>query len=509
MDETITINENRAGRDVYDILQRSINFERLTKLIIQDLIDSRKESVLFKRYKKEDVIDALESPQSNETKIRNISNFLYLNSTHYKRLCNYFSKLLTYNYTISPYRVNIDKYNKKSFLLNYRKVADQVEKFNLKHILPNIFNICMYQDAFFGICFETSDSFDIAQISADYCKITSKEDGCLVFSLNFDYFKTRAYLLDNFGEEIKQMFLAYAGYTIESESGKNKKVPGDKKLQWQEPPNQICIKANEDQTNFLFPPFAGVFPEILNLEDYKLLKKTGQLLDKYKILSMKIPLNKETGVPLLPFDIAESFYKQALKNIDPSIGLIWSPMEIEKFDFQNSRTSESDAVNEAEAALWAATGSNGALFGQGEKLSSSSLNISIRNDESLVYSLLLQVEAWINRYIKSMRLPYSFKVKYLNQSIYNQKDIIDQFQKAATYGVAASRSLYAASLGISPSDVLNLGQLENDLGYADSWVPLKSSSTMSPSGDGGRPIKDNITDSTEAGRENDSNAERK
>lgn len=481
-----------------------INFSRLSKEIVQDLVNSRKESVLFQRFTKEEVIKFLANPQACEKQIRDMSNFLYANSSHYRRLCNYFSKLLTMNYTIVPYNLPAT-YNKNSFLVNYRKVVNLVEKFNFKSLFLDILNTCMYQDIYCGLYFETSDSFDIVHVNADFCKIHSREDSCLVFSLNFDYFNDRLYLLDSYGEEIRNMYYNYRGYSEVDGDGKKKKIKGDAKLKWQEPPHQVCFKINSDQLLYSLPPFSAVFPEILNLEDYKLLKKAGEQLKNYKVLAMKIPLNDDKSFALED-EVIEKFYTQACNNIAAGVGLIVTPMDIEPFSFQNSATSESDAVVAAENELWSSTGSNGSLFGSGDKLSSSSLSISIKNDEAMSHAMLRQLENWINKYIKQLNLPYDFKVQYLNQSIYDETEVCDRYLKGATYGVAGSRILYAASLGLSPSDILNGGELEDALGFVDKWIPLKSSNTMSSNDEGGRPTQTTVDDSGESTREQDSNA---
>ncbi len=490
-----------------EFFNKKANFASLSKSIVQDLINNRKESVLFKRYSKEKVIGFLENPQANEKEIRNMSNFLYANSSHYKRLCNNFSKMATLNYTINSYNLK-PNYSKSQYSFDYRKVVTLTEKLNMKYHLPTLFNVCMYQDTFYGLWFETANSFDIAPINPDYCKITSKVDSCLIYSLDFEFFKTRKYLLSTYGEEINTMYNNYVGYEYIDSSGNKVKVKGNPKLRWQEPPNQICFKVNNDQLYYSLPPFAGIFPEILNLEDYKLLKKSGEILNRYKLLVMQIPLG-ENGEFKLDEILAEKFYNQACNNVDAGIGIILSPMEVKDISFQNNSTRDSDAVNEAEISLWSASGSNGALYGSGDKLSSSSLSISTKSDETIVFSLLRQVEAWINKHIKEMDLFYNFKVIYLNQTIYSQDDVCNRYFKAATSGVRGSKSLYAASVDLSPSDILNFTELEDILDYDNNWQPLISSNTQSGKDDVGRPTNDSqgkgLTDSGEQTKEGDEN----
>ena len=484
-----------------------LNFARLSKTIVQDLVNNRKESVLFAKYPKEKVVEFLSKPQQCEKQIRDMSIFLYTNSSQYRRLCNYFSKLPTFNYYIAPYNLSASKYNTNSLLVNYQKVVNLLEKFNFKSQLVKIFNICFYQDIFCGLYFETQDSFDIVPMNPDYCKITSKEDGCLVYSLDFDYFNTRQYLLDSYGNTIKQMYYAYAGYQEIVNGKKGKKIKGNSSLRWQEPPNQICVKVNEDQLLYSFPPFAAIFPDILNLEDYKLITKTGELLNRYKLISLQIPVNEE-GEFTLDSGICDKYYDQICNNVSDNIGVVQTPMKLDSISFQNTTTAENNAVQDAEKELFTSAGSSINLFG-GENTSSSSLSLSIKNDQSISFALLRQVENWVNKYIKNMNLPYDFKVHFLNQSIYDEDDVCKRYQGAATYGVSGARSLYAASLGLSPSDVLGFQELETSLDFQDNWMPMKSSNTMNSSDSGGRPSNQSegkpLTNAGQSTQDNDSN----
>ncbi len=501
--------ENEELVKQYEKILNESYFARLTKTQIQDIVNNKKESVIYKKYSKEEIITALENPQSNEKKLRDMSCFLYNNSSHYKRLCNYFSKLPTYNYTISPY--NLTKYNQASFMATYNKVLAACEKFNFKYSLIRMLNICMYQDLYCGLYYETEDSADFIQINNDYTKITKKIDSCLIYAIDMNYFKTREYLLDTYGDEIKNAYYAYVGYSAKDENGKKKVIKGNSDLRWFEPTNQICLKVNEDQLLYSLPPFSGIFPEILNLEDYKLLKKAETMLKNYKILVMKLPTEKETGKLLVDEKLLEKFYNQACKNVADGIGILASPFPIEQYDFQNSVASETDVVNSAESALWSASGANGSLFGSGDKLSASSIELSEINDESIVFAVVRQFENWFNKYLKNKNLPYDFKLKFLDQSQYNKSKVINDLLKAGQYGLPV-RSMLCASVGLSPSEVLSMTTMENDiLGLTEKFKPLLSSHTMTET-EGGRPTNkskgEDVTDSTEAGQENDSNDER-
>lgn len=101
----------------------------------------------------------------------------------------------------------------------------------------------------------------------------------------------------------------------------------------------------------------------------------------------------------------------------------------------------------------------------------------------------------LNRFIHRHSYGKSFKVTFLDCSIFTRKEVGDAYLKAATYGMP-TLSYYAASQGLSQDDLDGMNFLEDSvLKLKERLVPLRSSSTMSASSDGdggdaGRPKKD-------------------
>lgn len=223
----------------------------------------------------------------------------------------------------------------------------------------------------------------------------------------------------------------------------------------------------------------------------------------------------ETGAPKMEWEIAKKYYSQAASNVPDGIGLILSPFKINEFSFQKNSTSEEDAVNQSENEFWAGTGTHGMMFGSMKASSSSSLSLSTKPDEQITFGLLSQIERSFNKEIKLLNLPYLFKLKFLMQSIFNKKEVQDSLQKASQYGVSGAKLYYAASLDMSPSDVVGLAYLENDVLEVTEKMftsPLISSNTLSPDkSTGGAPkVEENggtATDNTEKSREGDGNDE--
>jgi len=500
--ENIELSDDQKKR----IEQYMLLFAKLQKNIVQDLYNNHNDSVIYKKFPKERVIKMFDNPQANERDLRELSGFLYQASTHYRRLVDYYATILLYNYTVVPTNLPLD-INKEKYKNTYLNVIYLCEKYNLRQEAKKAIKMAIRDGVYYGLCYETDISFHIRPFDNRYAKISTIEDSCFRFAIDLEYFngKSKDYIRDMYGNDILNAFIMYKG-------DKEKNIKGDKKKRWYEPPNGICIKADETDSVHSLPYFAGLAMSIFDIEDYSLLKKAKAENDNYKALAMKM-ITDEDGVPKMDYEMAMKYYDQASGNIPAGIGLIISPFDIQEFTFNKNSTAERDALIEAEENFYFSAGTSPLIFGSAKATSSSSLTLSVKPDEELAFSLLEQFQRFFNMKLKKMNLPYGFAIKFLDQSIFNRDEFINRYQKAASYGVSVKMQ-YAASLGLSPSDVEGMSYLEDEiLGLGKTkWIhPLVSSNVQSGvnNDEGGRPTAEEkgeqIGDAGEKTRNTDGN----
>ena len=157
------------------------------------------------------------------------------------------------------------------------------------------------------------------------------------------------------------------------------------------------------------------------------------------------------------------------------------------------------------------------LMGGGTLTTASAMLLAVKPDEALAFSFLKQFEQIINRQIKLMNHDYLFKVSFLYQSIFNNAEVQNAISKGAQYGLPVKMD-YAASLGLTPCEVVCASYIEDDLlGLsANTWVtPLISSNTQTAitgNDEGGRPTSEDrgetVGEAGEKNRDNDSNQNR-
>ena len=485
-----------------------LSFANLKRNIVQDLINSKNESVIYKKYTKEKIVTMLENPQKNEEQLRELSRFIYLVSSHYRRLVDYYSTILLYNYTVVPTKIPTKKPNKAKYTECYYHVVNECEKYNLQQEASESIKIAVRDGIFFGICYENEDSFYIKPFNeTKYAKISSVEDGVFRWSLDMAYFNGKEYLLDMYGTDIKRNYYLFKG-------NKKEGIKGDKTKKWYELPNGIVVKADKSDYFGSIPTFANLLLDILSIDDYKLLQKAKVEGDNYKILGFKLETDSE-GAPIIPYDLAAKYFNTASETLPSGVGAILVPFNISEHSFQSSTASNINNVSNATSAFWEGAGTPSSLFGGGNINSSGAMSIAVRPDEALAFAMLQQFERYFNVKFKKMDLPYSFKLKFSRLSIFNQNEYANRLSKAASLGMPVKLE-YISALGFSPSDVLGMTYLEEDvLGLAKKvWLnALISSSTMSHSdNEGGRPTSESkgeiIGEAGEQTQTNESNMER-
>lgn len=466
-----------------------INFAQLSSLIVKDL-NSSSSNARYTTYTRDNVTTYLSNPVRYHKDLQKMSAYLYDNSAHYRRLVNYFARMATLDHYIEPYGLDTSKsINEKTFKNNYLKAIDLVELMNIKLEFGKAMLGAWKLGTFYGYELSTKESYFIMELPYDYCQISGISDGVFTFSFDLSYFEKNADQLLTYPKEFVSMFNSY----------KNGSKP-----KWQEvdPTKSVCLKINMD-SYYDIPPFAGVFSDIFDIEDYKELRKMETIMGNYKFIVEKIPLRTNSDKNndfLVDITTVGMFHNKTASLLPEEIGIFSTPFDVDTIEF-NKDTSSVDAVANAERDFYSGTGTSQMLF-NGTNSTQASLGKSINVDESEVFFVLRQVERIIDTKIKNeVKGSYKFRVKILDNTVFNKKENTDVLLKNAQYGIPV-KTMLCASLGLTPSATVAMSYLENDiLALSENFLPLMSSHTVTAedikggkepdeNGDSGRPLSD-------------------
>lgn len=491
-------NNKKKSAEIEGLIGISSKFAILNRLITRDL-NNNTTAPTFSLYSKDDIQSYLQNPYVYEKQLRKAVVYLYGASPHFRRLIQYFTGLSDLAYVVSPSKIDPQTTNPKTISRNYRKTINALSAMNVRTQFPKILTVCLREDVFYGTMWVTNDSITIQQLPSDYCSISTIEGNVPNVTFDFSYFDSHAAMLEYYPPEFKTKYGAYQ---------KNRMS------RWIEldSPTSFAIKCNNDVLEYAMPPFAGILREVYDLEDYKALKLTKTALENYAMLDMRLPMDDE-GNWLLDYDKAKEFWQNLDAVLPEEVGSVLTPMEIKKISFERSNTGDTNTVADAEQNLFSAAGVSSLLFNN-DKASANALILSIKADQAITYGIVKSIEDMVNRFIQAQSYGKNFKVTFLDCSIYNRKEVGEQYLKAAQFGLPTVM-MYAASQGLGQAEFDSMNFLENEvLNLKNVLIPLKSStqssSSVTPSGDsgaptdeGGRPPKDaeDLTDSGDQSRE--------
>lgn len=488
-----------------------LEYERLKRSIFKDInkhVAFR--NFFYQKFKKDEIEKMLLHPHNNENGLRALSRYLYIVSPHYRRLINYFSQILVYNYTVKQGKAYTKKIAKSKYKSNFFDVVNFAEKMNIKKEAEKAIRIALRDGIAVGIMVYASkaQSGYIVPFEPKGIRVRSIEDGVFIPSIYLPMFDGNKYVLDQYGSDIKKAYEKYV------EKRKSAKKLTDDDI-WYEFKNGFALIADDADPWHYIPYFGNLIIDVLRLKDAQDIQAQHDANANYKVLSAKVDTDDD-GVPKLPFEDIEKYYTQMSHELPDGIGLLVSPWTINDHSFQENATADRDAALSAVNNFWRSAGMPNTLMGGGTLTTASAMLLAVKPDEALSFSLLKQFEQILNRQIKLMDHDYLFKVSFLYQSIFNSTEVQNSFSKGAQYGLPVKMD-YAASLGLTPCEAIGASYIEDEiLGLSKTtWTtPLISSNTQSSveNSEGGRPTAEEtggtVGESGERTRDNDSNDNR-
>lgn len=450
------------------------------------------------KYSKDQINNYTDS--NNEQKLREVSNYFFFSSGQYRRLVQYYTNILTYDYIVVPKVKDEKSYGARNFEKDYQMILDYTDNSYIEETERFITFVTILDGVFYGYEKQIDNIVSIKQLPPRFCRSKYKINGTygVEFNLNFfDMYKDtnlKIKLFDMFPDE-------FLGYYLDYKAGKTK--------EWvQLDPRFARCHKFQDQPK---PLLSDIFLELMDLKEYKEMDKSRSKLDLYKLITQKLPTDKETGLPLLQLEEAKALHSNAKKMINQEgIDVLTSPLDVQAVNLQERGSTVKDNIERATKSVYEVAGTSKILFSSGSDGGSIGLSQSIKTDESVLFPLLDQYKRWRDNAFKKMvkNGKYSFEIIFPKITIYNRKEMFDMYKEAATFGYP--KTLLSVAMGIKQTTFMNLINLENKyLNLNEVMIPLQSSHTQSDSSGrpelqdeklsvNGRKAKDNETNETRA-----------
>jgi hypothetical protein len=443
------------------------------------------------------------APHKHSSSIRHLSQYLSTAVGQYDRSVFYLNTIKSYNYTLLPSDSDVEeKIDMKEYWHSYDICLRTLQKLNVKYQIPKIdYGVCTEGVGFYWIS-ETSDDISFLQLPSDRCFITAPWSKGFLFAIDLTVFDSM-----RMTSQIPELYNAYKTFV----DMRKALTDGEKLAPYQYysvPPDKGWVFTfNPTYPNSL-PPLTSSMSPALDTLSYRELIKSKLALDLFKVIALKIPMNKDGNNMALTYPVAKDIKDAVQSSLPENIKVYTSPFESVPINTDQTKRYD-EIVTLGSDTFFSSVGFQKTQFGGGEAKQGSILQVASGVDFAYAsYHLYRQYENCINWILASKTKKYKFQITMFGNSLNKEKEI----ETAA--GIVRSNNTgflnLFATLGYEPFQVKSTILLEKQLDFVNLLQPLSSGFNSKQGGDGGAPTKldSDKTDSGIQSSDNQSNENR-
>ena len=437
------------------------------------------------KYSAEQIKKLLNDPYENNKELQNVAKWLFLTDGTFREILQYKAGMLTYDHFMIPRDYTKVMGKKGSLESNELKSATRLERFNLKHNLPNLMLRTLLQGEMFIYQIDNNKGdIVIQELPSDRCDITKNVNNVYKYGIWLDSIsKTEIKYYPKVIQRAWQMY---------KDGIDNPKITENGFFDMSDDKNAYAFSINYNGYNC--PYYANLLFELMDWKKLKDIYKQKGEMDAFKMVVQKIPTDSEGKLLIKSWDIQA--YHEAMKNVLPrQVKGVTTPMNIEAVNFGNTNKTTNEFINDARKIIYDTAGINDEIF-NGEKSSNEAVAVSVLADTLMPIMMLSQFQCWINDNMLNHPDTKYWMVKILDITRYDRdKKLQTSINSLTTW---TSKKKHIALEGFTPLEGINMLKYEYELNMDEYMQPLSTAFTQSgkDSGDeGGRPSNEENPDS--------------
>ena len=421
-------------------------------------------------------------PHRYEQQLSNLSQYLEGVVMQYERVVYHFASNLDFYYYIYPITpVPNPKNDKKAFTVykkSKKKALDFLTKLRIQEQFFNITLGVIREGGKFYYLRESDGFIDYQEMPAnDKCIINGRTSLGYTYAFDMTFFLRVPQSLNDYASEFTGWFEDFY------EEIKNSQV-----YYKQMPPEKSVVFLFDDTKAARLNPLRGLFTDILGIQSYKELLRTKTMLDTFKMIYLKAPVDKD-GKPSLSQNLIAAWTATASASLPFGTFVFSSPMEASEI-----KVSDNQSVNSLASIVsnrvWESAGISPLAYGSSDGKSVAAIKASNISDMNFINHLYRQYMKNIN-YQLSQRTgnTHRFAIKMFGDA-FSRQETSDRYKNSAAMGVCKKE--YLASLGKLPEEYeIQMSDEELYLWDTQAFIPFATSYTQSgddPNNLGGRPL---------------------
>lgn len=437
----------------------------------------------------------LMSPQEYDMNIRHLSQYLENAVGQYGRAIWFLNTEKSFNYLLKPADTNIkDIINTKEYINSYNTCLNTLRKMNIKYQFQKMDLQVMEDGVGFYLIQETDDTITFLQLPTDYCYITAPWTYGWLFAIDLTFFDRMLGLPD----VLPELTDAYRLFLKKREEGFTGKELAPFQYFNMPPEKSFCLTFNPNRADKI-PPLTGAMGASLDVLSYRDLLKKKSVLDLWKLIAMKIPIDKNTNKMQIDYNVAAELIAMMKQQMPENIVAFATPFDAQEVAANQVNTMDK-LVDLGDNNVFSALGMGSAMFGKDNKNAGQlkiSTQISFDYGATHMYTQFANLVNWI---LAQKTRTYKWKVSFFGNKLDKDKEIDNAIKLTTTTNMPVEYLM--ANIGFEPFEVEGFINLADKLDIKSKMRPLQSMNTMSNKpgslNEGGRPLKD-VGDMQESG----------
>lgn len=435
----------------------------------------------------------LMQPQMYSDNIRHLSQYLEKAVGQYGRAIHFLSDEKSFNYMVVPADANNnDLIDTKEYANSYYTALNTLAKMNIKYQFPKMDLQVMQDGVGFYLIQETNDTITFLQLPTDYCYITAPWTYGWLFAIDLTFFDRMVAV----PEILPELTAAYQLFIDKRKAGFTGEALAPFQYYNLPPEKSFCLTFDPNRADKL-PPLTGAMGASLDVLSYRDLLKKKSVLDLWKLIAMKIPLDKNTNKMVIPYDEAAEIIAMIKEQMPENMVPFATPFDSQEVAANQVNTMDK-LVDLGDNNVFSALGMGAAMFGKDNKNAGQlkiSSQISFDYGATHMYSQFANLANWI---IAQKTRTYKWRTMFFGCKLNTDKEIENALKlvTGSNYPV----EYLMANTGFEPFEVESFINWSNKLDLKSKMKPLQSMNTT-PGGsanEGGRP-EENVADIQDSG----------
>lgn len=410
-------------------------------------------------YTLEQINNLLKNPYSSYKQLQGVADYLYNTNSNYNNILDYLSIILAFKYIIYPFGITENKTTVKNRIYNSAKI---ISKMQIEQIFPIMIKRAMHCGETYWYDLSDSENTIIVEIPKEICVLSHIDDDNL-WRYYVDLSLITKISLPELPQEIQDAYNKHIA---------NGKPKGKKKIAenifipehyYEVSKKGFAIFAHMQKKAHDYPLLLHMFGDLTLLSNDKSYFNEFIKDDAVKTIHQKVPVDKETGVPLMDKDTIEAYHNSSKEHVGKNISIMTNPFEVEGIALDKNQQSAINVVEHDIKVIQNDSGISETIFNAN---TTNGLGYSTKADSAKIFPILYFFTNLINYKIK----PYKCQIKFLNINIFEEKEKHEDARTDLLSG--GSRSLFMATSPLDLYSYLNLIEMEQLLEF-DELLPPK------------------------------------